>query len=781
MKKVLFTLLIWAVASVCPGCKTDKTFTGSDLTLIPQPQKIMLGESSFRFKKSTKLVVENVDQKIIAMQFADRLQKASGWKLKTIVGGDEGANQVYFRTEPMMGPEAYRLNVSPQGIEIKAARPAGFFYALQTLRQLMPLEIESSIKQDNVKWIVPEISISDQPAFKWRGYMFDVARHFFTKEEVMRMIDNLALHKINTLHLHLTDDQGWRMEIKKYPRLTEVGAWRVNHEDKHWNSRPKQQEGEKATYGGFYTQEDLKEMIAYAQSRYITIVPEIEMPAHVTAALAAYPHLSCTGGPFTVLPGGVWPITDILCAGKDTTFQFMEDVLSEVIDLFPSKYIHIGGDEATKTEWEKCPLCQKRIKTEGLKNVGELQSYFIKRIEKFVASKGKILLGWDEIIEGGLPEQATVMSWRGFQGGIEAANEGHDVVMTPTDYCYIDYYQGPKDQEPLAIGGYLPLSKVYNFNPLPEGLSPEAAKHILGGQANLWTEYIGDIKHAEYMTFPRLAAMAEVLWSPKETRSWEDFSRRLQQFMKRYDQAGINYAKSAYKVSSTTFVNPDERNIEIRLSSELDRAEIHYTLDGSEPTTLSTIYAEPFVINRTTALKAATFINGQPAEQSMTRYFNINLASFKPVKHLVPPHDSYPGSGEITLTNGVRGSTEHTSTQWQGWLGKQMEVIVDLKDTVEIKRISVGSLLNIGARIYSPQKIEYFVSSDGIQFQKVTEVNNETDSPSSSILLKNYAATIVPVTASYVKIIAHNVGTVPQGYLGEGEPTWIFIDEIAVE
>lgn len=781
MNKVLSGGLILAVASLLMGCKPDKTFTQSELALIPQPREIMLGESSFRFRKSTRLVVENIEQKLIAMQFAEQLQKPTGWKLETIVGGDEGANQVYFRTEPMMGPEAYLLDVSPKRIEIKAAKPAGFFYAIQTLRQLLPIDIESSVKQSDIDWIVPVISISDQPAFRWRGYMLDVARHFFPKEDVLKMIDNMALHKLNTLHLHLTDDQGWRLEIKKYPKLTEVGAWRVDHEDKHWNARPKQQEGEKATYGGFYTQQDIQEMIAYAQKRFITIVPEIEMPAHVTAALAAYPQHSCTGGPFTVLPGGVWPITDIYCAGKDSTFLFLEDVLTEVIDLFPSKYIHIGGDEATKTEWEKCPRCRQRMRMEGLQNVGELQSYFIQRIEKFVNSKGRILLGWDEIIEGGLPAQATVMSWRGFQGGIEAANQGHDVVMTPTDYCYIDYYQGPKDQEPLAIGGYLPLSKVYHFNPVPEGISAEAARHILGGQANLWTEYIDNLKHAEYMTFPRLAAMAEVLWSPKEVRSWEDFSRRLQQFMNRYDKAGINYAKSAYKVSSTTFVNPEEKNIEVRLMSELDRAEIHYTLDGSEPSTLSSIYAEPIEINKSAVLKATTFVNGMPAEQSMMRRFDFNHATFKPVRYVVPSHVNYQGSGEVTLVNGLRGSAEHGDNQWQGWLDKRVEVIIELKDTMEIKSISVGTLLNTQARIYSPQMIEYFVSTDGVQFQKVSEVVNDPDAPSSEALLKNYAATLVPVKASVVKIIAHNLGRVPAGHPGEGEPAWIFMDEIGVE
>ncbi|HAQ20297.1 MAG TPA: hypothetical protein DCR40_13860 [Prolixibacteraceae bacterium] len=544
MKTTFAGILILFCFYMFSGCKPNKTFTENEISLIPQVKQKSQGKSSFRFKESTKFVVENVDQKIIAVQFAEYLDKASGWKSQVLIGGDEGRNQVYFKTELLMDPEGYQLEVQKNRIEVKAAKPAGFYYAMQTLRQLLPIEIERKQKQELIEWNVPVISISDSPAYKWRGFMLDVSRHFFPKKDIFQVIDYLAMHKINTLHLHLVDDQGWRIEIKKYPKLTDVGAWRVDREHMHWNSRPKQEPGEKATYGGFYTQEDIKEMVAYAQKRFITIIPEIEMPAHVTSALAAYPQFSCKGGPFTVLPGGVWPITDIYCAGKDTTFQFLEDVLSEVIELFPSRYIHIGGDEATKTEWEKCPECKKRMKTEGLINVGELQSYFIKRIEKFINSKGKILLGWDEILEGGLPAEATVMSWRGYQGGIEAANLGHDVVMSPSSDCYFDYYQGPMDQEPLAIGGYLPLKKVYDFNPLPEELTAEAAKHILGGQANLWTEYVSDLEHAEYMTFPRIAALAEALWSPKEARNWEGFSHRIQQFMKRYDQMGINYSKT---------------------------------------------------------------------------------------------------------------------------------------------------------------------------------------------------------------------------------------------
>jgi hexosaminidase len=763
------------------SCQPKKTFSEKEISVIPQVQKMTLGESSFEINESTKVIVENTDQEGIAGLFAGLFEKSAGWKPQISIGGSEGSNQVYFKTEQDFDPEGYSIQVFKDRIEIKAAQPAGFSYAMQTLRQLLPAEIESNRKQEKVSWLVPVLTISDKPAFKWRGYMLDVSRHFFTKDEVLGLIDHLALHKINTLHLHLLDDQGWRIEIKKYPKLTEVGAWRVNREDQHWNSRPKQEAGEKADYGGFYTQNDIREMVAYAQKRYINIVPEIEMPAHVTAALAAYPQYSCSGGPFTVLPGGVWPVTDIYCAGKDSTFLFLEDVLTEVIDLFPSKYIHIGGDEATKTEWEKCPKCKSRIKTEGLKDEGELQSYFIKRIEKFVNSKNRVLLGWDEILEGGLPPKATVMSWRGTQGGIDAAKQGHDVVMTPGSPCYFDHYQGPADQEPLAIGGYNSLSKVYEFNPVPKELDGEAAQHVLGGQANLWTEYVSTIKHAEYMTFPRIAAMAEALWSPKEVRSWDSFSGRIQLLMKRYDQMGLNYSKSAYKVTAKTVSNPEKKQLTVSLSSELVGVEIHYTADGSEPNLQSPTYKEPVVIDKTATLKAVTIQNGLPAEKSLSQSFNINKATSRPLKYLTPYSQYYKGSGDYTLVNGVNGSTNHQDGEWQGWSGNNMEIVVDLQQQTDIQYISAGTVQSSGSYIFFPKKVEFFVSTNGLKFEKVGEMVNTTDPLAGEKQLKVFSAKFKPISAGFVKIVAYNLGKCPKGHAGEGKAAWLFVDEIMVE
>ncbi len=781
MKQSISAILVFLCCASFWSCKPNKTFTEKEISLIPQVREMTVGESSFLFKKNTKLVVETVDQEMIARQFAERFEKVSGWKLQIIVGGNEGSNQVNFKTEILMDPEAYSLVVQKDRIQIKAAKPAGFFYAMQTIRQLLPEEYERNSIQKDFEWLVPAVSISDGPEFKWRGYMLDVARHFFPKEDVLRMIDNLALHKINTLHLHLTDDQGWRIEIKKYPKLTQTGAWRVDREDKNWNARPKLQAGEKATYGGFYTQDDLREIIAYAQKRFITIVPEIEMPAHATAALAAYPQYSCSGGPFTVLPGGVWPITDIYCAGNDSTFSFLENVLSEVIDLFPSKYIHVGGDEATKTEWEKCPKCRKRIKTEELKDVGELQSYFIKRIEKFINSKGRVLLGWDEILEGGLPPKATVMSWRGIQGGIDAARQGHDVVMTPTSDCYIDYYQGQMDQEPPGIGGYLPLSKVYSFNPVPKDLNSEEAKHILGGQANLWTEYVPNLKHAEYMSFPRLAAMAEVLWSPKESRNWEDFSRRIQQFMTRYDELGINYSQSVFNITSKSQFNPEKKKVEVALTSEFPGTEIHFTTDGSEPTNLSPVYSVPIFIDKTSTIKAISFASGNSSKKPFSQTFIVNNATGKPIKYLILCSKKVSGSGEYTLVDGIAGGKNFSDGSWMGWEGNNMELVVDLQKKAEVHRFSVACLQDAGSWIFFPKKIEFYVSPDGINFRKVAEAVNDIDPLSPEIQLKEFTATFDTIPASFVKIVAQNLGKCPKGHSGEGKPCWLAVSEIGVE
>ena len=515
-------------------------------SVIPVPVRCEMWTGSFSIERSASLSYNDDSAAGVASYLADILNPATGFAIVPAKGTGGDIALVVDR-ERSWKPEEYELEVAGQNVRLTAGTAEGLFRGVQTVRQLLPAAIENTTVTAGTEWKLPCLIINDYPRFAWRGMHLDVSRHFQDIDFVKRYIDLIAMHKMNVFHWHLVDDQGWRIEIKKYPLLTEVGAWRVDREDQPWKGRKPQQPGEEATYGGFYTQEQIREIVAYAAERYITVVPEIEMPAHVSSALAAYPQYSCTGGPFTVPPGSIWPITDIYCAGKDDTFDFLRDILSEVIELLPSEYIHIGGDEADKTEWKKCPLCQARIKKEALKDEAELQSWFIKRIEKFVSSKGRQVIGWDEILEGGLAPGAAVMSWRGFEGGTAAVKAGHKAVMTPISHTYFNLYQADQATEPIAYRGVITLEKVYRFEPVPEGLSDEEASLIIGGQGCLWGEMVTTESSAEYQVLPRMTALSEVLWSPAEKRDWPDFRTRLQGMFPRFDVLKLNYSTSFLK------------------------------------------------------------------------------------------------------------------------------------------------------------------------------------------------------------------------------------------
>lgn len=529
--RILFVLIIYFVMNNEKAETQDKL-----LGLIPEPSVVNHNMGSFMLDNKTKVVSAVWDEKTksVARYFVDQVKYLTGITLSIDTKTTQTPNNIIFKSDyASENKEAYLLKIETNGVEINGTTTAGLFYGVQTLLQLL---YPAGTTNESIRLACLEVK--DEPAFSWRGMHLDVSRHFYSVAFIEKMLDIMATLKLNTFHWHLTDDQGWRIEIKKYPKLTEVGAWRKETMEGHYVE--KNQKFDHMSYGGYYTQEEIREVVKYAQSRFITIVPEIEMPGHAVAALSAYPQYSCTGGPFEVYTK--WGVSDdVFCAGKDETFDFLEDILSEVIDLFPGEYIHIGGDECPKTRWKECPYCQKRIVDEHLKDEYELQSYFIKRIEKFIASKGKKLVGWDEILEGGLPERATVMSWRGYDGGIEAAQSGHDVIMTPGSHCYFDHYQGKPEDEPLAIGGFTPLEKVYSFDPVPPTLSSEGVKHILGAQANVWTEYITNENKAEYMIFPRLCAMAEVLWSDKNTRNYDDFVNRMDKEFLRLQKYRVNY------------------------------------------------------------------------------------------------------------------------------------------------------------------------------------------------------------------------------------------------
>ena len=587
------------------------------LGLIPQPVSVEPRSGAFRLKSGTSIVVPpgSTDVRQVGAYLAGVIEPPTGWKLKIIESRSSrrhNAITLAITTEADVAAhrEGYRLTVTSHGVRIVAASPAGLFYGVQTLLQLLPPEIESRTPSNTI-WTVPCVRILDYPRFAWRGLMLDVSRHFFPKQDVEQYIDRMVRYKMNVFHWHLTDDNGWRIEIKSLPLLTKVGAWRVPRLAR-WGMREPPREGEAATDGGFYTQDDIREVVAFAKQRFVTVLPEIEMPGHSLAALAAYPELSCTGGPFHVNPGSPFygKVDNAFCPGNEKTFQFIDQVFTEVAALFPSQYVHIGGDECFKGFWKTCPKCQRRMAEEHLSNVEELQSYLVRRAEKILESKGKKLIGWDEILEGGLAPNAAVMSWRGMEGGIAAAKMNHQVVMTPTNYVYLDYYQGDPTLEPSTFGRLL-LSTCYRFEPVPEGVDP---KYILGGQGNLWTESVPNFRHVEYMTWPRSLALAEVFWSPKSSRNWDDFTSRVEAQFARLDAVQVNYARTLYDVSITP-VRDAAGKLAVRLSTELGGCDIYYTFDGTNPDPFMPKYAgQPVTIpGDASIVRAIAYRDGHPS------------------------------------------------------------------------------------------------------------------------------------------------------------------------
>ena len=769
IKKILCISVLWVVA-----CQSQKeaVFTMKDLAVIPQPESVVLGKGSFRFTKETVFVTAP-ELYPMTNSFVEQYEKATGFRMffrKATIQ----TSYILLSLDKSLPKEGYTLVVKPDKISITAADHNGALYALETLRQLLPKEFESStpVKTD---WVIPAVTISDAPQYAWRGLMLDVSRHFFPKEYILKTLDRMAMLKLNTFHFHLVDNEGWRIEIKKYPKLTEIGAWRVDQEDKLWNERTPNSANAFANpatapkkYGGFYTQEDIKEIVAYAADRGITVIPEIEMPAHAMSAIAAYPELSCHKRPIGVPSGAVWPITDIYCAGQEETFTFLEDVLTEVMELFPSKYIHIGGDEATHTEWEKCPKCQARMKDHHLRDVHQLQSYFIKRINDFLLSKGRTLVGWDEIMDGGLANNAVVMNWRGIEVGKKALEQGNPVVLTSD--CYIDNYQGLPDYETQANGGYLPLKTLYHYSLEKENLSPELQKKVLGTQANLWAEYIATPEHSEYMLFPRLLALAEISWTTDNLKNWDNFINRTQAFMKRLDVMKVNYARSMYQVVPT--VENQKGNIFLKLDCEVPNADIRYAL-GDTPMEKATKYHQPIALNRSTTFKATVF-SGKATNTITTGEVTFHKAIDKKVSYSPLYHKSYQGQGEATLTNIIRGSKNFHDGQWLGWLGDDVTLTLDLEQATEVREVRIGAMDAQASGIYFPVKFMVSLSNDGKNYREVA-THNEPCVVRGKSTLKDFVLKFSPTEARYIKLTLKNVKTPPKG--GDA---WLFIDEILV-
>ena len=616
-----------------------------------------------------------------------------------LFGGQSSRNIKTVIDEAWSGnPEGYQLDVTPGGIDLRAGSPDGLFYGMQTLRQLY------------AGGEVPCVSIRDNPRFGYRGLHLDVSRHFFSKEEVMKLLDVMSFYKLNTLHMHLTDAGGWRIEIDKYPKLTSETAFRTESDwRKWWDGRDRKYlpEGTPGAYGGYYTKEDIREIVKHAASKHINIIPEIEFPGHSEEVLMAYPELSCSGKPYQ---------NGDFCIGNEKSFTFMEDVLAEVIDLFPSEYIHVGGDEAGKSAWKKCPKCQALMKEKGMKNVDELQSYMIHRAEEFLNSKDRKLIGWDEILEGGLAPEATVMSWRGEDGGIKSARMGHDVVMTPGNYMYLDFYQADPKTQPYAIGGYTPIKKVYSYDPVPaDSLTAEECRHILGVQANTWTEYIQTPEHLEYMMFPRALAVAEIGWTPQELRTWEDFKLRMNAHISKLQGMGIRTFTLSDELEVTMQVDTAGREIEVILDAEKYPAEIRYTTDGSVPVASSALYAGPITVQDSAHIKAAIFrdgvLQGTPTEKKVDYHRAIN----KPIHYNSKLYEGYMAGGTNALLDGYRGGLTYLDGRWQGYLD-DLDCVIDMEEETDIHKVSIRFMQLTGPGVFQPGQVELLTSEDGENF-----------------------------------------------------------------
>jgi hexosaminidase len=755
--------------------------------IVPQPRQMNVSPGFFRLNRNTVVVYAENDRDLLhsVTAFVQVARRSTGFPLPLRdMAHRPSTNAVVMFLAPgdTLGSEGYRLTVRDQEVLITAQTARGAFYGANTLLQLFPPAIFSERTAKGVTWTAPCVEIVDAPRYPWRGMMLDVVRHFFPKEFVKRYIDYLAMHKMNIFHWHLTDDQGWRIQIMKYPELTDIGAWRVDHENIHWNARPEQRPGERATYGGFYTQQEIREVVQYAADRFITVVPEVEMPAHVTAVISAFPQYSCTGGPFTVLPGGLWPIKDIYCAGNESTFVFIENVLKEVAALFPGPYIHIGGDEANKTEWKRCPKCQARMRDEHLTSEEELQSYFVKRVEKILTGLNRRLIGWDEILEGGLAPQATVMSWRGVQGGIAAARAGHDVIMAPTSNCYLDYYQGDQQWEPLAIGAFIPLSRVYALEPTPDSLTGEEGRHILGTQGNLWTEFIPDRAQAEYMIFPRIAAMAEVAWTARGLRAWPGFLSRMDRQLLRYNARGIHAALSIFSVAIRESIDVTALQGIVTLETQAGTENIRYTLDGKQPRANSRKYSNPFALKQSATVSAASFDGTRQLGPTTTRRVWVPRHTIVGITCETPLDSLYARRGTASLTNNRRGDlARNDASEWRGVSGKDLCITVDLGKTVPVSRVTIGFLHQTGTAAFLPARVDLAVSNDGNEFRNAGHVTGQSLQREPRPFVKDYSVSPKNATGRFLRITAKNPGPVPDWHKAAGAPTVLLTDEIIIE
>jgi len=768
-----------AVAAVMFSCcPADKNV----INVVPYPNEVELKSGSFDATGADFHYSSDLDENSVKLieSFAKQLSFVTG-KESDVEEGNSGTG-FNFILDQALPEEAYSLTINTKGAKVKASSLRGFNYAIQTMKQMLPAEIFGTSEASDKEWRLQCAEINDAPRFGYRGIHMDVSRHFFDMDMVKRYLDIMEIHKLNTLHWHLTDDQGWRIEIKKYPKLTEIGSIRNKTIIGHiFNS--KGYDHIRYGEGMWFSQDQIREIIDYAASKGIEIIPEIDLPGHMLAALAAYPELGCSGGPYEVW--GDWGIADeVLCAGNEATMVFLENVLDEVADLFPSEYIHIGGDECPKVEWEKCPRCQAKIKELGLKDDEHfkaehyLQSYVMTRMTDFLEKKGKKIIGWDEILEGEVAENAIVMSWRGTEGGLKAAQMGHDAIMTPNSYFYLDYYQtDDTENEPLAIGGYLPVEKCYSYEPFAEGMTDAEKAHILGVQANLWTEYISTDDHLEYMLLPRMAALSEVQWCQPENKCWERFVDSADEFCAIYDAAGYNYGKHIFNVRGTVKVEGGQVYVSLESQGETP---IMYTLDGSEPTAGSTRYEGPIAINGSCILKAKAFRNGE-ATKLFTKEFKAHKAMAKDMTLNTSAHATYCTGLPYILADGIRGNENFRSGDWGGWRIEPFDVTVDMGGNETYSKVTLGAVVVKYDDIFNPSSVTVYTSDNGTDFTEVAEAEYETEGQNEPNGLKEYTVTFPETSARYLKVVAEPVRSIPAWHERPGHNAFLFFDEIVVE
>ena len=742
--------------------------------IVPAPVSVVHGSGHFTFTARTVIAVENAAQQQVAEAFAALFRQSAGFVPQVVVGT---TGDLRLQTDTSMAPEAYSLQVQKKGILIKAADTAGFFYALQTLRMALPGTLEGD-KQTADRWTVTAMAIDDAPRFSYRSFMLDVSRYFMPKDEVKRIVDCMAMLKLNKLHLHLTDDNGWRLEIKKYPLLTSVGGYRVDRGQTPFCDRRNAHPGEKATYGGFYTQEEMKEIIAYAAARQVEVVPEIDIPAHSNAAIAAYPELTCpvVDKYISVLPGIGGDHADIiLCAGNDKVYDFYKDVLDEVIALFPSQYIHLGGDEAWKTNWKKCPLCQQKIREEHLADEEALQGYFMSRMSRYVQSKGRKVMGWDELTNSTVPEGAIVLGWRGNgNAALKAAKAGHQFVMTPAKVLYFIRYQGPQWFEPLTYFGNNTLKDVYDYEPVQKDWQPAYEKLLLGVQASMWTEFCYTPEMVNYQVFPRLAAMAETAWSPKGQKDWKAFLPRLDHYLSHLDAKQVVYARSMYNIQHVVSPN-DKQQLLVELECIRPDVQIRYTTDGSQPTAKSRLYSQPFTVESDVVIKAATFDKKQQMGEVLALPLVWNKATAKPILGENP--------AEKLMVNGLKGSLRQSDFEWCEWYAKEhVSFTIDLLKAEEVRKVTVRALTNYGMGVHKPKSLTVSVSADNVNFKPFGTV---TYTAEDIFKEGNFVDTIEiegqPVQGRYVRISAEAAGNNPTDHVRPGQLSRYYFDEVSVE